>query len=185
MKYIDFSLSLLLFTSCIPYKFAPKIKGDHVQYAKKFHRKLPRANSFIFEDTKEAGEFYDYLYFKLRPDPDLHPDDFAYNLPANIDGVKGFLTFYEVERTSNTMNLIPLIIDAALQSKDKEPLFDETSYASRTGHWYIVMILRDDAINDMLNTQHEHYEIAKKYLSDLKEEYLNTANYRSLLLAKK
>lgn len=186
MKYIYFSLFLFLFTSCIPYKFAPKIKGDHVEFAKKFHRKLPRSNAFIFEDPKDAGEFYDYLYFKLKPDPDLHPDDFAYNLPVQLeDGTEGFLTFYEVERTSNTMNLIPLIIDAALKANDKDALFNETSYARRTGHWYIVMILRDDAVKDMLNTQNEHYEIAKKYLSDLKNEYLNTSNYRSLLLAQK
>ena len=183
MKHLYSVLAFLLLTSCIPYKFAPKIKGDHVQLAKKFHRKLPRQHAFIFEDTKKAGEFYDYLFYKLRPDPDLHPDDFAYNLPADIDGIKGYLTFYEVERSSNTLNLIPLVIDAALEVNDYDALLEDT-YASRTGHWYIVMILRDEAVKDMLNPEHEHYKLAKQYLSDLKKEYLNTANYESLLLTR-
>ena len=181
MKHLYRFLTLLLLTSCIPYKFAPKIAGDHVQLAKKFHKKLPRQRAFIFEDTKEAGEFYDYLYYKLRPDPNLHPDDFAYNLPIELDGVQGFLTFYEVERSSNTLNLIPLVIDAALEVNDYDSLLEDT-YTSRTGHWYIVMILRDDAVNDMLNVEHEHYNSAKQYLSNLKKEYLNTSNYESLLL---
>lgn len=184
MKHLYCVLAFLLLTGCIPYKFAPKIKEDHVQLAKKFHRKLPRQYAFIFEDTKDAGAFYDYLYFKLNPDPNVRPDDFAYNLPADIDGIKGFLTFYEVERSSNTLNLIPLVIDAALEANDYGPVLGHT-YTSRTGHWYIVMILRDDAVNDMLNPKHKHYKIAKEYLSSLKKEYFKTTNYKSLLLSQK
>ena len=174
---------LLLFTACIPYKIAPKIKGDHVQLAKKFHRKLPRQNAFIFEDTKDAGEFYDYLYFSLKPDPNIHPDDFAYNLPVNLDGTQAYLTFYEVERTSNTLNLIPFFIDAALQVNDHDPLLED-SYTSGTGHWYIVIILRDEQVQDMLNSNHKDYEKARAYLSALKKEYNSTTSYQSLLLTK-
>ncbi|PHQ30871.1 hypothetical protein [Leeuwenhoekiella nanhaiensis] len=184
MKHFYPLIFVVLCTGCIPYKFAPKIKGDHIEVAHKFHRKLSREHAFIFEDTKDAGEFYDYLYYKLQPDPNLHPDDFPYNLPVNFNGQQAFLTFYEVERSTNTLNLIPLFIDGALQANDRET-FLEDLYTSRVGRWYIVMILRDAEVNDMLNPQHPFHEEAKAYLSALKKEYFGTGHYPGLLMVKK
>jgi hypothetical protein len=54
------------FTSCIPLSFAPKIKTDKVKLAKRFKRDLPKQHGFIFEDPKEADEFYTFINTKYQ-----------------------------------------------------------------------------------------------------------------------
>ncbi|MGB0280384.1 MAG: hypothetical protein ACPGAA_06325, partial [Flavobacteriaceae bacterium] len=46
--------------------FAPNIKTDKVKIAKRFKRDLPKRYGFIFEDTKEADEFYSFINTKYQ-----------------------------------------------------------------------------------------------------------------------
>ena len=61
MKSLLLVFFLLLFTSCIPLKIAPKIEGEKLIVAKKFKRSLPKKHSYVFEDPKGADEFYNYI----------------------------------------------------------------------------------------------------------------------------
>ena len=53
-------------TSCIPLSFAPNIKTDKVKLAKRFKRDLPKRYGFIFEDPKEADDFYTFINTKYQ-----------------------------------------------------------------------------------------------------------------------
>ncbi|KKK47553.1 hypothetical protein LCGC14_3154020, partial [marine sediment metagenome] len=83
-----------MFVSCIPYAIAPKLDENHISLAKKFKKGLPRINAYIFQDTKKANEFFDYIDYKLQPNPDY----FSSNIPISINNTTYYLSFYEVER---------------------------------------------------------------------------------------
>ncbi len=66
MKQLATILFFLIFSSCIPLSIAPNIEDYKIKVAKKFKRKLPKDYAFIFEDTKEANEFYNYINLKYE-----------------------------------------------------------------------------------------------------------------------
>ena len=66
MKQLAIILVLLIFSSCIPLRIAPNIDDYKIKVAKKFKRKLPKTNAFIFEDPKEADAFYNYINIKYN-----------------------------------------------------------------------------------------------------------------------
>ncbi len=61
----------------------------------------------------------------------------------------------------------------------------EGNYATRTGHWYIILTIYDKDIKNCLVDKHPLKEKTIQYLKDLKQEYLTTQNYEELLLTKK
>lgn len=71
MKSLITVLIVLFITSCIPLRIAPKIDTDKVKVARKFKRGLPNQYAFIFEDPKEADEFYYYINDKFDLNFDL------------------------------------------------------------------------------------------------------------------
>lgn len=174
MKYILLTLSFFIFFSCIPLRIAPKIEGDKLMIAKKFKRKLPRQNALVFEDPKDANEFIDYITMKYK----------SLDNSFVIDNEEFTLTFYEVEKTSKTLNLVPLIVNAGLESKGHSSLFDNDIHISRTGTWYLVLTIFDATMNDGLNPKHKSYKEVVKYVKAIKEEYLNTQNYLEVLMKK-
>ncbi len=173
------TLFLLLFSSCIPTKIAPDIKGEKVMVAKKFKKQLPKINGFIFEDPKNANEFYKYINTRFQK----NNVDVRWNVPFTIDNEKYYLSFYEVERTSNTINLAPMIIDAALENNDIVPILED-SYTSRSGKWYLVLTVDDENFYDCLKENYPKRETVVAYLKQLKKHYLSTNNYDSLLFGK-
>ncbi|HLW31197.1 MAG TPA: hypothetical protein VKX40_02970 [Aequorivita sp.] len=163
--------------SCIPLQIAPNIDDAKVYKGKKFKKQLPKQNVYVFEDPKDENEFYTYINIKYGIDYDIEGG----NIPIVINEKDYYITFYEVERSTKTVNLIPIVVDVARDSKGNDPLF-ENSYTSRTGSWYIALTVSDDDFNDNLKESDLEYENILKYLDHLRNEYLSTANYMEIYL---
>ncbi|MBT8222011.1 MAG: hypothetical protein KJN96_02455, partial [Eudoraea sp.] len=87
MRKLLIGIFLLLIGSCIPIKKAPEIKDYKIVLAKRFKRDLPRKYAFVFEDEKNADEFYRFLYWKLgRLNTDIEV-----NLPFNVEGTTYYM----------------------------------------------------------------------------------------------
>ena len=177
MKPAPIILVLFILSSCIPLRIAPTIKDDKVMLAKKFKRNLPREHAFIFEDPKEADEFYNFINAKY----DLGYDLVESNVPFSIEGNQYFLSFYETEIPTKTLNLVPIVIDAKLESNGHDPLLADAEF-SRKGKWFLVLTVSDTAMNDCLSPNYKLRDTVVKYLRQLKAEYLNTHNYVEVLL---
>ena len=179
-KFIFFLLLGCSTNSCIPLQIAPNIEGGKIYRGKKFQKQLPKQEVYVFEDPKNANEFYTYINAKFDIDYDVDGG----NVPIIINDQKYYFTFYEVERKTKTVNLIPIAVDTALDSKDIDPVF-ENSYISRSGSWYIALTVTDDNFNDNLKIADPAYKEIIKYLDHLRSEYLNTANYMEIHLKSK
>lgn len=177
MRYLIVFLPIFLIFSCIPIKIAPKIKDDKVVKAKKFKRKLSKDYAFIFKDTKEAEEFYNYINTKY----DLDNESVNANVPFVLDKKLYFFSFSEIEKETKTLNFLPFLVDVALQNNDMEPMLEDT-YTSRFGHWYIVLQVFDIYNKDCLHPKYPNRKEILEYLRNLRLEYVNTANYYEALL---
>ena len=177
MKPLLIVLGFFLFYSCIPLRIAPTIKEDKVMVAKKFKRHLPRNYAFIFEDRKDADEFYHFINTKYA----LDHLDVEWNVPITIDDEEVFLSFYEVEIPTKTINLIPIFIDVALNESGIGPILENEEF-SRTGHWYLALTVSDVNLEDCLGPHHKHKKKVVEYLRELRSEYLRTSNYIEALL---
>ncbi|WP_299362408.1 hypothetical protein [Winogradskyella sp.] len=182
MKKVLILVLALSITSCIPYKIAPKFKKEDykVMKAKKFQRKLPNETSFIFKDPKDAYEFYNYLNKKYN----LENKYVGVNTPFQINNETYYLSYSEVERTDETLNLPLIVIDAKREQNGNSALFVD-GYTSRKGHWYLVITVYDEELNNCLLDKHPIKPLVLKYLIDLKHEYLTTHNYEELLFVEK
>ena len=113
----DLLLYLLLFaffTSFVPLSFAPNIKTDKVKLAKRFKRDLPKQQGFIFEDPKEADEFYTFINTKYQlPGMDR-------KITLWIDKKPYIMNVYERSRATNTVNFVPFILDLLLSGEGNE-----------------------------------------------------------------
>jgi hypothetical protein len=179
MRNLLFSVFSLFILSCIPIRIAPSIETDKLVIAKKFKRDLPANYGFVFEDPKDADEFYKFINATY----DLGFIDVENNVPLTIDDKSYLLSFYERERVTKTINLIPLAIDASRESKGKNPILEE-AHTSRSGHWYLVLVVTDMEFNDCLNPNYLNHAKIIQYLRNLKEEYLTTHNYNETVLKK-
>ncbi len=175
MKYLQILLIITLFYSCIPLKVAPKIENYKITKAKKFKRNLPNQNAFVFKDPKDANEFYQYIEAKLGFENQTSEN---YN-PFKINNKAYYLAFYEVERTTKTLNLVPIATDLAVKSQD--PLL-ENFYTSRKGDWYIVITITSADSLDCLASNYKNKEKVISYLKTLKEDYLATNNYEETFM---
>lgn len=101
MKHLlVYILMFAFFTSCTPLNFAPNIKTDKVKLAKRFKRDLPKQHGFIFEDPKEADEFYKFINTKYWL-PGINR-----KIPLLIDSKPYIMNVYERRRTTSTLNFI-------------------------------------------------------------------------------
>lgn len=178
-KFLIFVLAITI-VSCIPTQVAPKFKGHKIMQAKKFKRKLPRETSFIFKDPKDADQFYYYINKKYN----LNHKDVGLNTPFLLNGKTYYLTYHEVERTDKTANIGLALFDLVLEDKTGVKVF-ENNYSSRKGHWYLILTVYDDNVNNCLLNKHPDKSIIIQYLKDLKQEYITTHNYEELLLLTK
>lgn len=173
-------LVLVVLTSCIPLRIAPTIKEDKVVVAKKFKRNLPRDHAFIFEDPKNTNEFYNYINTKYE----RNHNDVEFNVPFFIDDEVFFLSFYEVEIPTKTINLLPIFIDAALDSNGYGPMLEDHEFY-RIGNWYVALLVTDANMKDCLKSNHPSQEKVLQFLRDTRVEYLTTHDYVQALLRKK
>ena len=172
MKKLGLGFMMLLFYSCIPMRTAPNIEGDKIVQAKKFKKDLPNCYGFVFEDKKKADEFYTFINTKYN----LKHSNVDSNVPIVIDNKTFYMSFFERERISKTLNLIPIAVDVVLQSKGNNPIF-EGNYTSRKGFWYIVISVRDKEIKDCLDPSYPEQAIITQHLKKLRDEYFSTTNY--------
>jgi len=171
---------LFLSTSCIPVRIAPNIDTHKIMLAKKFKRKLPRETSFIFEDPKQAYEFYNYINTKFQ----LNDTNVGMNTPFEIEGKTYYLTYLEAEKITETINIPLALIDAKRENNGNSRLF-EGSYSSRTGEWYLVLSIHDDNLKNCLLDDYPNKQRVVAYLEAMRQEYLNTSNYLDVYFAQK
>jgi len=173
MKHLlVYILMFAFFTSCIPLSFAPNIKTDKVKLAKRFKRDLPKQHGFIFEDPKEADEFYKFINTKYWL-PGINR-----KIPLWIDSKPYIMNVYERRRTTSTLNFIPILIDAALSDEERGVQgFFNSFYTTRNEKWFIIITLTDLNRQDALMPNHEKRNANLVFLCSLQKEYLNTVNY--------
>nr|WP_297784314.1 hypothetical protein [uncultured Allomuricauda sp.] len=178
MKRILPAFFIIVFlSSCIPLRIAPNIKDYKLTQGKRFKKGLPKKNVFVFEDPKDANEFYDYINTKFQLD-NYYVD---VQVPFLVQGKSFYFSFYEVEIPTKTINLIPLALDVALnKATDMDPVFDE-AHTSRIGSWYIAIEVFSDTEKDCLAENSISREEVLSYLRELKNEYLATDNYNEVV----
>ena len=180
-KFLILCLSILV-SSCIPIKIAPKFKNEEYRIvrAKKFKRKLPRETSFIFKDPKDAEEFYNFLNTKFQ----LNHQNVGLNTPFQLEGKTFYLSYNETEKEDESVKLPMVLIDLKRKSNGNSALF-EGAYTKRLGHWYIILTVYDENVENCLLDNHPMKQKMTEYLKQLKQEYLTTHNYEQLLFTKK
>ena len=171
-------VAVFLFNSCIPLRIAPDIDDYKITKGKSFKKGLPKREMFVFEDPKEADEFYDYVNIKFQ----LNNENVYDDVPFEINTQTYFFSFYEVEIPDKTINLFPVVLDvfvnAALGIEDVEPVFsDDENGVTRNGHWYIAIEAYSDHEKDCLKVGSLSREVVLNYLRALKKEYISTHNY--------
>ena len=177
MKRIFLLLAFLtLLHSCIPTRIAPTIQDYKVTTGKKFKRSLPERHMFVFEDPKAANEFYNYINTKFE----LNHTDVYDNVPILLGQKQYFFSFYEVDIPNKTINLVPLAVDALLQSADLDPILDG-QYETRKGNWYVAIEVYCDTEQDSLHPNSDSRLIVSEYFRLLKNEYLASHNYNEVL----
>jgi len=180
MKYFSATVLLLFFVSCIPLQVTPNFKGGKVFPPKKFKKQLPYNYVYAFEDPKDANEFYAYINAKFQ----IVYDDATGNIPVKIDAQTYYLTFYEVERSTKTVNLLPMAIDAGLENKGYEPML-ENAHVTRKGSWFVALTVTDDTMKDALKPAYENHTKVLTYVNTMREEYLHTVEYMEVYLKSK
>jgi hypothetical protein len=177
MKLFIYILISSFFASCIPLQIAPNIVGGRVVKGKKFKKNLPKRYVYVFEDPKETNEFYKYINAKYQ----INYDDINGNNPISIEGRVYYLTFYEVERNTQTVNLVPIVVDAVLEDKGHSPILKSAEH-SRVGKWYIALTVRDVDLKDALDPEYSKTKEVLAYVKQLKDEYLSTKEYIEVYL---
>lgn len=179
MPSTHYLIFLLLLSSCIPVSIAPNIETNKIVKTKSFKKNLPKGYGFVFEDPKDADEFYNFIYTKYT----LEDQEVDSNVTIDISERQYFMSFYEREKTTKTINLIPIVADEKRRQNGNEPLFEDI-HTSRTGTWYLIIMVYDTEIKDALNPKYPNQKEVIKYLSALQEEYLSTHYYLETTLKK-
>tara|TARA_R100000935_G_scaffold27288_1_gene47372 strand:+ start:45341 stop:45895 length:555 start_codon:yes stop_codon:yes gene_type:complete len=180
MKYLSATVVALFFVSCIPLQIAPNFEGGKVFPPKKFKKQLPYNYVYVFEDPKDANEFFNYMNAKFQ----IFYDDDTGNIPVEIENETYYLTFYEVERTTKTVNLIPMAIDAGLEENGYGPVLGG-AHQSRSGKWFIALTVTDEGLKDALKPAYDNHKEVLTYADTMREEYLNTVEYIEVYLKSK
>ncbi|MEO0571728.1 MAG: hypothetical protein AAF039_08485 [Bacteroidota bacterium] len=181
-RHILLTVLLLTLHSCIPFQIAPTIDDYKLVKGERFKNGLPKKTTFVFEDPKNHGDFYEYVNLKYQLN-----DDFAdVEVPFQIDGETFYFSFYEVIKKSKALFLLPLATDiavhAATDADEFEPVIaNEDNSIVKGNSFYIVMEVYTDKEKDCLSKSYENQKRVLAYLRDLKEEYLATHNYNEIV----
>lgn len=175
-------LSLLLVAvmlqSCFPVSIPPNLDKGQLFEAKKFKRRLPNQYAYIFTDPKDANDFYYFISYRFPPNEE---GDSEANVPIIVDNHPYYISFYETEKKSRIVNLLPSIANELL-SQQNIPITLEEPPIVRDGTWYIALIITDEHYNDALSPKHFHQKELLEFAKTLQNQYLSTRNYESLLL---
>lgn len=169
MKQLLPLIAFFLLSSCIPIKIAPGIADHKLMLAKKFQRKLPAAYALIFEDPKDEQEFYFFINSRYT----LIEQNDQLKIPLLINNETFLLSYYEVEKSTKTINFVPILLDGLLASKGMDPWFENIE-STRTGHWFLVLTVSDSNNNDCLDPTYQFHKDVLDALKTLKDDYLRT-----------
>lgn len=174
-------LAFFLLQSCIPLRIAPAISNYKVTEGKKFKRSLSKRQMFIFEDPKQAGDFYEYVNTKFELEHQSVYDD----VPFLLREKQYFFAFYEIDIPDKVLNLAPMVADAlwneVVYDGEEETRGMQPQDVLRKGNWYIAIEVYSDTEKDCLVKDSLSRETVLKYLSTLKKEYLATHNYNEVV----
>lgn len=179
MRFGILLLILISCQACIPLSIAPDLHDGKVIKTKKLVRNSHLKYAYGFNDTKDANEFYNFINIKYA----RNHDQVEGNVPISINNRSYFLSFYETEKSTKTVNLVPIVVDGILDSNDIDPMLTDI-HVSRQGNWYIAITVADAGLQDALDPEYRERSQVTTYLKALQEEYLYTQNYNSLLLKK-
>ncbi|TVZ52123.1 hypothetical protein [Dokdonia sp. Hel_I_53] len=177
MKATLLLVLFLIVTSCIPTAIAPDLENGKIIRAKKFKRKLPNRYAYIFTDSKKADEFYHYINTKYN----LNYQYVQSNVPVIINEKQFYISFYETDKKTQTINLIPILIDAKRESNGNEAVLRDI-YSSEWNRWYVILLITAENFQDGLNPSYSHYKEVKEFAESLKDEYYRTSNYNQTIL---
>ena len=180
MKQLSYLLILLFISSCFPISIPPNLENGKLMEAKKFKRKLPNQYAYIFTDLKDANEFYYYLSAKFPPNK---LGDSEGNVPITIDNRNYYISFYETEKKSRLVSLLPIMVNGLLD-KEEGTEFNEILTVARDGTWYIALTVSNKNFEDGLSPNSKDQKEILNFVKALHNEYITTHNYNSLLLKK-
>ena len=169
MKKLFILLVPFIITSCISLRKAPSNFTYRIEVAKKFKRQFPKELAYIFEDPKDANQFYKYINTKFQ----LNDTDVGYNVPITIDNKSYFITYHEAEIADKKLNLLGIAVDATLAVNDLDPVFDQ-GYVKRNGHWFLALTVYDENNNNCLKSKYPERKNVLDFLNLLQNEYLNS-----------
>jgi hypothetical protein len=172
---------VIILHSCFPVSIPPNLEKGQIFKARKFKKQLPKPYSCIFADPKTQMNFTIFLSSKFPPN---NEGDSETNVPIKVDGMQYFITFYETEKKSHAVNLLPTIANEVLYKNNIPVQFNESPIV-RDGTWYIAIIITDEDYNDALSPSYIYHEDVLQFSRTLQNEYLSTDNYNSLLLKRK
>lgn len=178
MKKLIFLILPFILQSCFPVSIPPNLEKGKLFEARKFKKQLPNQYAYIFTDPKYANEFYYYINAKFPPNQD---GDSETNVPVIIKDRQYYVSFYETEKKSRVVNLIPAIANEILSEKNIPVTFDDPPIV-REGTWYIALVITDEDYNDALSDTYSFQKEVLEFSRSLQNEYLRTQNYNSLLL---
>lgn len=164
--------------SCFPVSVPPNLDKGQLFEGKKFKKQLPSQYAYIFTDPKEANEFYYFLSYRFPPNQD---GDSEANVPITVGDQKYYVTFYETEKKSRVVNLIPGLTNEVLDRNNIPISVDEPPLV-RGGTWYIALVITDESYQDALSPNHPNQKEVLAFSKSLQNKYLSTSNYESLQL---
>jgi len=185
-RFYPFLLCLFLMPSCIPLRIAPNISDYKTVKGKRFKKGLTKKNMFVFEDPKEAGEFYDYVNTKFQ----LQDYFVDVEVPFQIEDATYYFSFYEVDIRGTSLNLLPILFDLSVNAALGNDDFDtyvatEENSIHRKGNFYLAIEVFSKTKEDCLSDDYENRARVLTYLRNLKEEYLTSYNYNEVVFKNK
>lgn len=162
MRFITLLLICLFTYSCVPIQIAPQIKDYKIKKGKRFKRKLPKQQAYIFEDPHSENSFYYFFNTNYQKDA----VDIAHNIAITIDHGVYYLSFFETAKKTKIINLLPSIL-----GDDNEDQIDSIE------NNYIVLMVSDANFNDALKKGYRERDKVITYLNTLKTSYIHSITY--------
>jgi len=106
---------LVLAELCIPVKSPPRIENYKILKGRQFEKGLPERNIFVFEDKQDVSAFYCFVDKKFELGNKQVMDD----VPFTVNSHQYFFSFYEVNKSSTTIQLMPFIFLKNIREKQK------------------------------------------------------------------
>lgn len=164
--YIILFCSNIFLIGCIPLKTAPSVENHTIVKGDKLKKlKLSEGNHYMLKNPGKMLHFRDFLAKKYSLKNFTYTDSF----PVTINGTQFRLGVSTPEFIESRISLIDAIIDNNNDCENQNEIDNNEENKRR----YISLTLSYNG-EDCLSENSLFYEIAKSYLYQLSQEYLNT-----------